>query len=98
MNLGLRTILLLVAVVLFVIALFSNENFSDLLALGLAAFAGAFLATRSASPTAPSTATAATRPGPGPRSGPFRDLRALPDPLPRIRQPRSSVAESAGAR
>lgn len=44
MQFGLRTILLLVAVVLFVIALFSNENFSDLLALGLAAFAGAFLA------------------------------------------------------
>lgn len=43
MSFGLRTILLLVAVVLFVIALFSDENFSDLLALGLAAFAGAFL-------------------------------------------------------
>jgi hypothetical protein len=43
MNLGLRTILLLAAVVLFVIALFADENYSDLLALGLAAFAGAFL-------------------------------------------------------
>ena len=43
MTFGLRTILLLVAVVLFVISLFSNENFGDLLALGLAAFAGAFL-------------------------------------------------------
>ena len=43
MNLGLRTILLLAAVVLFVIALFSDSNYSDLLALGLAAFAGAFL-------------------------------------------------------
>ena len=43
MNLGLRTILLLAAVVLFVIAVFSNENYPDLLALGLAAFAGAFL-------------------------------------------------------
>jgi len=43
MNLGLRTILLLAAVVLFVICVFSEENYSDLLALGLAAFAGAFL-------------------------------------------------------
>jgi hypothetical protein len=43
MTFGLRTILLLVAVVLFVISLFSDENFGDLLALGLAAFAGAFL-------------------------------------------------------
>jgi hypothetical protein len=44
MNFGVRTILLLAAVVLFVIALFSDENYADLLALGLAAFAGAFLA------------------------------------------------------
>jgi len=43
MNLGLRTILLLVAVVLFVLAVFADERFFDLLALGLAAFAGAFL-------------------------------------------------------
>jgi hypothetical protein len=43
MNLGLRTILLLAAVVLFVICIFAEENYSDLLALGLAAFAGAFL-------------------------------------------------------
>ena len=43
MNFGVRTILLLAAVVLFVIAVFSNENYGDLLALGLAAFAGAFL-------------------------------------------------------
>ncbi len=43
MNLGLRTILLAAAVVLFLIALFSDENYSDLLALGLMAFAGAFL-------------------------------------------------------
>ena len=31
------------AVVLFLIALLSDENYSDLLALGLAAFAGAWL-------------------------------------------------------
>lgn len=43
MNLGLRTILLLVAVVLFVLGVFAEENYSDLLTLGLAAFAGAFL-------------------------------------------------------
>ena len=43
MNLGLRTILFAAAVVLFFIALFSTENYSDLLALGLMAFAGAFL-------------------------------------------------------
>jgi hypothetical protein len=43
MNLGLRTILLLVAVVLFVICIFAEENYFDLLSLGLAAFAGAFL-------------------------------------------------------
>jgi hypothetical protein len=44
MNLGVRTILLAAAVVLFLIALFSDENYADLLALGLLAFAGAFLA------------------------------------------------------
>jgi hypothetical protein len=43
MNLGLRTILLLVAVVIFVIAVFSTEHYADFLAVGLAAFAGAFL-------------------------------------------------------
>ena len=43
MNLGLRTILLLVATVLFIICLFAEENYSDLLALGLAAFAFAFV-------------------------------------------------------
>ena len=40
---GVRTILLLAAVVLFVLAVFIDENYGDLLALGLAAFAGAFL-------------------------------------------------------
>ncbi len=43
MNLGFRTILLIAAVVLFVVAVFSDENWADLVALGLAAFAGAFL-------------------------------------------------------
>jgi hypothetical protein len=42
MNIGVRTILLLAAVVLFVIAVFTDDP-SDLWSLGLAAFAGAFL-------------------------------------------------------
>jgi hypothetical protein len=43
MNLGLRTILLLAAVVLFVIGLFSDLHQGDFITVGLAAFAGAFL-------------------------------------------------------
>jgi hypothetical protein len=44
MNFGLRTILLLAAVVLFVIALLSDgETSFNMQVLGLAAFAGAFL-------------------------------------------------------
>ena len=43
MNLGLRTILLAVAVALFVLAVFAEERYADMLTLGLAAFAGAFL-------------------------------------------------------
>ena len=43
MSFGLRTILLLVAVVLFVIGIFAEEHYADILTLGLAAFAGAFL-------------------------------------------------------
>ena len=42
MNLGLRTILLLAAVVLFVIAVFTETNWPEFIALGLAAFAAAF--------------------------------------------------------
>ena len=42
MNLGVRTILLLVAVVLFVISVFADDP-TNLWAWGLAAFAGAFL-------------------------------------------------------
>ena len=45
MKFGLGAILLLVAVVLFVLAVFSDSNYADFLALGLAAFAGSFLAT-----------------------------------------------------
>ncbi len=43
MNLGLRSILLIVAVALFVIAVLSDSNYSDMLALGLAAFAASFV-------------------------------------------------------
>jgi hypothetical protein len=42
MSFGLRTILLLVSVVLFVIAIFADDP-TNLWSLGLAAFAGAFL-------------------------------------------------------
>ena len=43
MRFGLRSILLLVAIVLFVLAVISGDNWADLVALGLAAFAAAFV-------------------------------------------------------
>ena len=43
MNFGVRTILLLVAVVFFVLAVFSDTRWPDMIGLGLATFAGAFL-------------------------------------------------------
>lgn len=43
MNITVRSILLAVAVVLFILALLIDDNYTDLLVLGLAAFAGAFL-------------------------------------------------------
>jgi peptidoglycan/LPS O-acetylase OafA/YrhL len=43
MTLGLRSLLLLVAIILFVVAVFSDTNWSDLVAWGLAAFAASFL-------------------------------------------------------
>ena len=43
MKYGLRTLLLIAAVVLFVLALFMDENWSDLVALGLAATAASFV-------------------------------------------------------
>jgi hypothetical protein len=42
-KLGLRSILLLVAVILFVVAIFADKNAVKWLAAGLAVFAGAFL-------------------------------------------------------
>ena len=43
MNLNLRTLLLAVAVVLFVVAVFSSTHWDDLIAWGLAAFVASFL-------------------------------------------------------
>ena len=43
MNLTPRTLLLLAAVVLFVVAVFSDVHYSDFLALGLACTAAAFV-------------------------------------------------------
>jgi hypothetical protein len=43
MRLGLRSILLIVAIVLFVVAVVRDANPSDMIALGLAVLAGAFL-------------------------------------------------------
>jgi hypothetical protein len=44
MNIGIRGLLLVVAVVIFVIAIFSDVHQGDLIAVGLACTAGAFLA------------------------------------------------------
>jgi hypothetical protein len=44
MNIGIRGLLLAVAVILFVIAIFSDVHQGDLIAAGLAVVAGAFLA------------------------------------------------------
>jgi hypothetical protein len=43
MNLGVRVILLLAAVVSFIICIFATEHFPDWLAIGLACFAGSFV-------------------------------------------------------
>ena len=43
MTLGLKVLMLLLAVILFVVAALNNDNFSDLVSIGLAVFAGAFL-------------------------------------------------------
>ena len=43
MNLGIRGLLLIVAVILFVIAIFSDVHQGDFIAVGLACTAGAFL-------------------------------------------------------
>lgn len=43
MKFGLRTILMIAAVALFVLAWLIDDSWADLVALGLAAFAGSFL-------------------------------------------------------
>lgn len=43
MRLGIRAILLIVAIIVFLVAALSDENTAELLAFGLAAFAAAFL-------------------------------------------------------
>lgn len=43
MNLGLKAILLIAAVVSFIICIFATEHFSDWLAIGLACLAGSHL-------------------------------------------------------
>jgi hypothetical protein len=43
MNIGLRGLLFLLATILFIIAALNNDNFSDLVAVGLAVFAAGFV-------------------------------------------------------
>jgi len=43
MNLGVRVILLLAAVVSFIICIFATEHYPDWLAIGLACLAGSFV-------------------------------------------------------
>jgi hypothetical protein len=43
MNIGLRGLLFLLATILFIIAALNNDNFTDLVAVGLAVFAAAFV-------------------------------------------------------
>jgi hypothetical protein len=43
MNIGLRGLLFLLATILFIVAALNNDNFTDLVAVGLAVFAAAFV-------------------------------------------------------
>jgi hypothetical protein len=42
-NFGLRGLLLILATILFVVAALNNDNFTDLVSVGLAVFAAAFV-------------------------------------------------------
>jgi hypothetical protein len=42
-NFGLRGLLLILATILFIVAALNDENFTDLLSVGLAVFAAAFV-------------------------------------------------------
>ena len=43
MNIGLRGLLLFLATILFIVAALNNDNFTDLVSIGLAIFAAAFV-------------------------------------------------------
>jgi hypothetical protein len=43
MTLGLRTLMMLLATIVFIVAALNNDHFSDLVAIGLALFAGSFV-------------------------------------------------------
>jgi hypothetical protein len=43
MNIGLRGLLLLLATILFIVAALNDDNFADLVSVGLAIFAVAFV-------------------------------------------------------
>lgn len=43
MNFGIRALLFLLATILFVVAALNNDNFADLVSVGLAVLAGGFL-------------------------------------------------------
>jgi hypothetical protein len=43
MNIGLRGLLFLLATILFIVAALNNDNFTDLVSIGLAIFAAAFV-------------------------------------------------------
>jgi hypothetical protein len=43
MNIGLRGLLFVLATILFIVAALNNDNFTDLVAIGLAIFAAAFV-------------------------------------------------------
>ena len=43
MNFGLRGLLLILATILFIVAALNDDNFTDLVSIGLAVFAAAFV-------------------------------------------------------
>lgn len=43
MTLSIRALLMLLATILFIVAALNNDNFTDLVSIGLACFAAAFL-------------------------------------------------------
>jgi hypothetical protein len=80
MNIGLRGLLLLLATILFIVAALNDDNFTDLVSVGLAAFAVAFVVEEtgfgrtsardeSAEPTSPQLEN--------PRRGVFLVLRSI---------------------